>query len=266
SPQLVELCAVVMVFQRFPHVPLNVVTDSAYVADIADRLDCSLLKEVDNVKLFCLLKTLWHEIQNRTYPYYILHVRSRTHLPGFITEGNARADKLASPAWTTPLPDKIAEAMALHGFFHQDVRALQKQFSLTSTEVRSIVNTCADCQGHVMPPQMGVNPQGLHALQLWQTDIIHVAEFGRHKYVHVSIYTFSSIWASARTDWHLAFAVLGIPHTVKSDNGPAYALQKTWQFLQLWGVTHIFGILYSPTGQAIIEHLHGTLKRILEKQ
>lgn len=39
SPQLVELWAVAMVFQHFPHVPLNVVTNSAYVADITQRLD-----------------------------------------------------------------------------------------------------------------------------------------------------------------------------------------------------------------------------------
>ncbi|TRZ06222.1 hypothetical protein HGM15179_020885 [Zosterops borbonicus] len=30
--------------------------------------------------------------QARVHPYYILHIRSHTNLPGFITEGNARAD------------------------------------------------------------------------------------------------------------------------------------------------------------------------------
>ncbi|NXB13579.1 POK19 protein, partial [Rhagologus leucostigma] len=47
SAQLVELRAVAMAFQRFSQVPLNLVTDSAYVADITQRLDCSLLKEVN---------------------------------------------------------------------------------------------------------------------------------------------------------------------------------------------------------------------------
>ncbi|NXL71165.1 POK19 protein, partial [Leptocoma aspasia] len=58
--------------------------------------------------------------------------------------------------------------------------------------------------------------------------------------------------------WRQAFAILGIPSAVKTDNGPAYASQKVWQFLQLWGVSHTFGIPHSPTGQAIIEHAHGT--------
>ncbi|TRZ08700.1 hypothetical protein HGM15179_018408 [Zosterops borbonicus] len=58
----------------------------------------------------------------------------------------------------------------------------------------------------------------------------------------------------------------GIPSAVKTDNGHAYALQKVWQFLQLWGVSDKFGILHSLTGQAIVERAHGTLKWVLQKQ
>lgn len=38
SLQLVELRAVAVAFQHFPHIPLNIVTDSAYIADITQRL------------------------------------------------------------------------------------------------------------------------------------------------------------------------------------------------------------------------------------
>ncbi|RMB97127.1 hypothetical protein DUI87_26411 [Hirundo rustica rustica] len=82
----------------------------------------------------------------------------------------------------------------------------------------------------------GVNPRGLKALELWQTDVTHVAEFGRLKYVHVTVDTFSfAKWASAHTGekardviahWRQVFAILGIPFAVKADNGPAYASQK----------------------------------------
>ncbi|XP_058719390.1 uncharacterized protein LOC131592124 [Poecile atricapillus] len=276
SAQLVELRAATMAFQQFSQVPLNLVTDSAYVADLAKRLDCVLLKEVDNEHLFRLLKSLWCVIQARVHPYYILHIRSRTNLPGFIAEGNARADRLANPAWVAPQPDKIAQAKASHDFFHQSAHTLQKQFHLTPTEARDIVSSCADCHGLAAPLPAGVNPRGLKALQLWQTDVTHIAEFGRLKYVHVSVDTFSSaMWASAHTGekgrdviahWKIAFAVLGIPSSVKTDNDPAYASQKTRRFLQLWGVSHVFSIPHSPTGQAIVEHAHGTLKRVLEKQ
>ncbi|NWX63007.1 POK11 protein, partial [Promerops cafer] len=83
SPQLLELRAVAMAFQCFPHVPLNIVTDFAYVAGITQQSDRALLKEIDNAALFELLKTLWHTVQARTCPYYILHIWSHTNLPGF---------------------------------------------------------------------------------------------------------------------------------------------------------------------------------------
>lgn len=131
-------------------------------------------------------------------------------------------------------------------------------------------------QGHTTSLQMGVNPCGLLALQVWLTDVTHVSEFGHLKYMHVSMDTFSSaIWVSVHTGessrdafahWHLAFAPLGIPHTIKTDNGPAHISQSTRHFLQLWGVFYHTGIPHSPMGQAIIERAHGTLKRMLEKQ
>ncbi|NXI34098.1 POK19 protein, partial [Galbula dea] len=154
SLQLVELQAVTMAFQKFPNIPLNIVNDSSYVADITQCMDKALLKEVSDPILFKLLKTLWHEIQLRTQPFYILHIRSHTNLPGFIAEGNARADLLASPAWTSPQPDRLAQAKASHDFFHQGLQALQNQFQLTNTEARTVIASCPDCQGHSLPEQI----------------------------------------------------------------------------------------------------------------
>ncbi|RMB92637.1 hypothetical protein DUI87_30946 [Hirundo rustica rustica] len=144
------------------------------------------------------------------------------------------------------------------------------------TEARDIVESCNDCHALAAPLPAGVNPRCLRALEIWQTDVTQIAEFGWLKYVHVTVDTFSSaMWASAHTGekardviahWRQAFAVLGIPSAVKTDNGPAYAFQKVRQFLQLWGVSHKFGILHSPTGQAIVERSHGTLKQVLQKQ
>lgn len=51
SPQIVELAAVVRVFQLF-HEPLNLITDSAYVANIVKRIEGSLLKDVHKKDLY----------------------------------------------------------------------------------------------------------------------------------------------------------------------------------------------------------------------
>ncbi|RMC11050.1 hypothetical protein DUI87_12242 [Hirundo rustica rustica] len=170
---------------------------------------------------------------------------------------------LKSPCELTPEARKVLEEV------QQAVSACQVYRIEPSIDVTVFITT----------PDLhptGVNPRGLKALELWQTDVTQVAEFGRLKYVHVTVDTFSSVmWASAHTGekahdviahWRQAFAVLGIPSAVKTDNGPAYASQQVQQFLQSWGVSHNFGIPHSPMGQAIVERNHGTLKHVLQKQ
>ncbi|NWV59985.1 POK19 protein, partial [Malurus elegans] len=55
-----------------------------------------------------------------------------------------------------------------------------------------------------------------------------------------------------------AFAVLGIPAQVKTDNGPAYTSQRVALFFQQWGISHNTGIPHPPTGQSIVERAHAT--------
>ncbi|RMB89307.1 hypothetical protein DUI87_34288 [Hirundo rustica rustica] len=45
-----------------------------------------------------------------------------------------------------------------------------------------------------------------------------------------------------------AFSFLGIPKSIKTDNGPTYTSKEFRSFLQQWGVEHKTGIPYSPTG------------------
>ncbi|TRZ10813.1 hypothetical protein HGM15179_016282 [Zosterops borbonicus] len=107
-------------------------------------------------------------------------------------------------------------------------------------------------------------------------DMTHVSQFGRLKYVHVSVDTFSgAIYASAHTGEksgdvikHLlqAFSFMGIPRTIKTDNGLGYTSKELCSFLQQWGVEHKTGIPHSPTGQAIVERMHQNIKRVLSQQ
>ncbi|KAK4810583.1 hypothetical protein QYF61_007320 [Mycteria americana] len=275
TPQIVELVAVIKAFQRWSE-PLNIVTDSQYVCGVVQRLEKAWLKHVNNEQLFSLFKQLWYELNRRQNDFYVLHTRSHTNLPGFIVEGNRRADRLTAPVWATPVPQTIKQAQLSHEFFHQSAKALRKQFGLSWDTARAIVRACPDCQPFAAVRQTGVNPRGLYALQLWQTDVTHIAEFGRQKWVHVSIDTYSgALRATAESGekakdvirhWTAAFAALGVPSTIKTDNGPGYISQKTQRFLQLWGVVHVTGIPHSPQGQAIVERSHQTLKHMLEKQ
>ncbi|XP_014805959.1 PREDICTED: endogenous retrovirus group K member 19 Pol protein [Calidris pugnax] len=274
SPQIVELTAVVRVFRKWS-MPLNIITDSAYVAGIVERAEASVLRDVSHSDLFALLQELIFLLDSRPHPYFIMHVRAHTSLPGFIAEGNRQADLLTLQVQV--LPDRIAQAKLSHSFFHQNAGGLKRQFGLTSQQAANIIAVCPDCQKHSFPSIAGgVNPRGLQSLQLWQTDVTHYSEFGKLKYVHSSIDTFSgALFASCHTgeksrDVHKhlmrAFATLGVPSQIKTDNGPAYTSATTKTFLDSWGVTHITGIPHSPTGQSLIERSHQSLKRLLQQQ
>ncbi|TRZ13513.1 hypothetical protein HGM15179_013613 [Zosterops borbonicus] len=107
-------------------------------------------------------------------------------------------------------------------------------------------------------------------------DVTPVSQFRRLKYIHVSVDTFSgAIYASVHTGEksgdvikHLlqAFSFMGIPKTIKTDNGLGYASREFCSFLQQWGVEHKTGIPHPSMGQAILERTHQNIKRVLNQQ
>ncbi|NXI23842.1 POK11 protein, partial [Sterrhoptilus dennistouni] len=276
SPQVAELAAVVRAFERFSE-PFNLVTDSGYVAGVVSRAENLILQEVFNTALFELLSKLVKLISHQEQPFYVMHTRSHADLPGFIAEGNRRADTLAAPAAVAPLLDIYQQAKISHQLFHQNAPGLVRRFHLTRDQAKAIVATCPSCQRHAVPTlYAGVNPQGLCSNEVWQMDVMHVSQFGRLKYVHISVDTFSgAVYASAHTGEksgdvikHLlqAFSFMGIPRTIKTGNGPGYTSRELCSFLQQWGVEHKTGIPHSPTGQAIVERTHQNIKKVLNQQ
>ncbi|RMC12523.1 hypothetical protein DUI87_10043 [Hirundo rustica rustica] len=276
SPQVAELAAVVRAFEKFPE-PFNLVTDSAYVAGVVSRAEQAILQEVSNIALFELLSKLIKLVSHREHSFYVMHTRSHTELPGFIADGNRRADALAAPVAMAPLPNVFEQAKLSHQLFHQNAPGLVRRFHLTREQAKAIVAACPSCSKYALPTlSAGVNPRGLKSCEVWQTDVTHFPEFGRSKFVHVSVDTFSgTVFASAHTGEksldaikHLiqAFSFMGIPRELKTDNGPAYRSREFCSFLQQWGVEHKTGIPHSPTGQAVVERTHRDIKRVLHQQ
>lgn len=203
------------------------------------------------MQLFALLLCLKWFLDHRSESYFIQHVRSHSSLPGPISNCNEQADKLAGAI------DQFVD------FYHQNAKALQHAFQLTTDQARQVIQSCPDCQTVAPTPSIGVNPRGLSSLEIWQTDVTHIPELGKLHYVHVSIDAFSTcVFVSVHTGekakdvckyFLLAFAVLGVPKTIKTDNRPGYVAHATRFFFQRWGIQHLTGIPYSPTCQAIIE-------------
>ncbi|RMC04342.1 hypothetical protein DUI87_19161 [Hirundo rustica rustica] len=66
--------------------------------------------------------------RTRSHEYYILQLSSHTTQPGPIVEDNARVDALAM---AVTIPQRLGQAKLSHDFYHQNARALAKQFGLT---------------------------------------------------------------------------------------------------------------------------------------
>lgn len=276
SLQTLELFAVVWAFVKWKDAPLNVISDSLYVVGIVNRIEDASLRDVKNERLAELLISLQHAIEQRTEPYAMIHIRSHQWEEG-LGEGNARADRLvASVSREAPL-SPFCRAREAHAIFHQNAKGLAKAYRISRADAQAIVKSCPICSHHNAGAGLGtgVNPRGLKVNEVWQMDVTHIASFGRLKYLHVTIDTYSHmIWATPQSGErardvrrHLTscFAVMGVPETIKTDNGPAYTSGATKNFMDLWNIKHITGIPYSPTGQAIVERANGTLKQYLEK-
>ncbi|KAF1501737.1 Endogenous retrovirus group K member 18 Pol protein, partial [Eudyptula minor] len=74
--QTLELTAVIWALEHWLNLPLNVVTDSLYVAGLAPRIQDALIKEASNPLLGRLFVRLRSVISQRTAPCAAIHIRS----------------------------------------------------------------------------------------------------------------------------------------------------------------------------------------------
>jgi transposase InsO family protein len=101
-------------------------------------------------------------------------------------------------------------------------------------------------------------------------DVTCIPSCGGQCYVHVSVDTYSgyiydSTHAGELTKHVIvhclaAFTTMGKPQQLKTNNGPAYISTAFQHFCEAYQIHHITSIPYNSQGQAIVEHIHATLK------
>lgn len=105
---MVELRAVLAVFETLPRSPFNLYTVSSYLAFSIPLLETVpyIRPTINAAPLFATLQKLIHK---RSHPFYVGHVRAHSGLPGPLAEGNDAVDHitqlvaLAQEASITPL-------------------------------------------------------------------------------------------------------------------------------------------------------------------
>ena len=271
SAQIVELRAVALVFKNFDNKAFNLYTDSRYIYEALRILETVSYIATGNEQVKILFQQIQKAIQCRKLPCFVGHIRAHSSLPGPLAEGNALADELTKIIAVS----QVKLAQQSHALHHQNSLSLRKQFKLTREAARQIVKQCERCPQYLPVPHLGVNPRGLLPNHIWQMDVTHITEFGKLRYVHVTIDTYSGfIMATAQTGEaakHVithclkCFSCMGTPKVIKTDNGSGYVNKAFQRFCTQWNIVHKTGIPYNPQGQGIVERAHGSLKTQLQK-
>ena len=210
----------------------------------------------------------------RSVPIYVGHLQAHSDLPGPLSEGHALADKLTRQIYAVS-QESYGAAKNAHNRFHLNAGSLRFHYKISREQATDIVKKRPLCVELLTVPHLGINPRGLAPNHLWQMDFTHIPSFGRLQYVHVTVDTYSHlIFASAHTGEKLrdvkshflqAFAYMGVPKSLKTDNGPAYTSAGFAKFCREFHISHKTGIPHNPQGQAVVERTHRTLKTYLHK-
>lgn len=261
SVQQLEAAAVVLACGLFPTEHLNIVTDSMFVAKLC------LAMSGPGVSTSTVALMLEEALFSRKGTISVIHINSHTPVKGFFQTGNDKADAAAKGLWT------LRDARQLHESLHIGAKALAKRCGISATDAKHIVATCPHCQ-KVPLWSSGVNPRGLKASEVWQTDFTLCQLLKPRAWLAVTVDTYSGVIVATqhlKTDskatiqhWLTAMAWLGVPNQIKTDNGPNFVSKSVQAFALKWGITLLRGIPYNSTGQAIVERANQTLKSKLE--
>ncbi|RMC20412.1 hypothetical protein DUI87_01262 [Hirundo rustica rustica] len=261
SVQQLEAAAVVLACGLFPEEHLNIVTDSIFVARLC------LAMSGPGVAVSTVAMMLEEALFSRKGTISVIHVNSHNPVKGFFQIGNDKADAAAKGLWT------LRDARQLHESLHIGAKALAKKCGISTADAKHVVATCPHCQKSPLWSS-GVNPRGLKASEIWQTDFTLCQLLKPRAWLAVTVDTYSGVIVATqhpKTDskatvqhWLTAMAWLGIPKQIKTDNGPNFVSKSTQAFVAKWGITLVHGIPYNSTGQAIVERANQTLKAKLE--
>lgn len=130
SAQLVELTAIIKVFELLIDAPFNLYTDSAYVATSVPLLETvPYIRPSTNASpLFAKLQRL---ILSRDAPFFIGHIRAHSGLPGPLAKGNDRVDLATQLVASVTSDSPLAAAQRAHELHHLNAHTLRLKFSIT---------------------------------------------------------------------------------------------------------------------------------------
>ena len=75
----------------------------------------------------------------------------------------------------------------------------------------------------------------------------------------------NSISVAICTELSMIVTELGLPHIIRSDNGPCYNSKEFQQFLQCYNITHQTSSPNHPRSNGLVERMVGVAKKLMDK-
>ena len=142
---------------------------------------------------------------------------------------------------------------------------------VTEEAVRDVISTCSPCS-RIDPAPVKWDSGTLAVEGIWErvaADVTHykgqayltLVDCGPSRFAVWRMLTSESA-ASVGAQLDSVFCDRGAPRELVTDNGPCFRSSILLELLKGWGVFHHFSCAYRPTGNAIVERNHRTIKRM----
>ena len=140
-------------------------------------------------------------------------------------------------------------------------------------DIQELIERCIICQEHGKSQSIIGTTQELPPF-LWHTLAIDIFYWKRMDFLIVA-YVFSKYFlvrklansSSAAVCAEIATIVteLGLPHIIRSDNGPCYNSKEFQQLLQHYNITHYTSSPHHPRSNGFVERMVGVAKKLMDK-
>ena len=140
-------------------------------------------------------------------------------------------------------------------------------------DVQELIERCIICQEHGKSQPIIGTTQELPPFP-WHTLATDIFYWNRMDFLIVA-YVFSkyflvrklanSAFAAICAELATIVTELGLPHIIRSDNGPCYNFKEFQQFLQCYNITHHTSSPHHPRSNGFVERMVGVAKKLMDK-
>ena len=155
-------------------------------------------------------------------------------------------------------------------YYEPEVQYFGQRLHMT---FRSLIERCIICQGHGKSQSIIGITQELPPFP-WHTLATYIFYWKRMDFLIVTD-VFSKYFlvrklansSSAAVSAEIATIVteLGLPHIIRSDNGPCYNFKEFQQLLQCYNITHHTSSPHHPRSNGFVERMVGVTKTLMDK-